>query len=257
MQSMGPRKGWVIAPTKGSILPLTSTSANHFPPTRRDPMRRKYVLGCALALLGGSLAVAWIVRPTRTPPRQQIIAATTAERQPNLPLSQVVLFSSGVGYFQREGEVEGNARIDMQFPIGDVNDLLKSVVLQDTGQGKIGAISYDGQDPIEKTLRSFAVDLTGNPTIGQVLNQARGEKVEVVMQTTAANQPGTISGVVMGMESQTEPVGTTGVREVHMLNLNCAEGMRCLNLKEVQRIRFLNARLDAELKRALEVLASS
>src|SRR5437870_2096564 len=42
-----------------------------------------------------------------------------------------------------------------------------------------------------------------------------------------------------------------------MLNLNCAEGMRCLNLKEIQRIRFLNPRMDAELKRALEVLASA
>ena len=42
-----------------------------------------------------------------------------------------------------------------------------------------------------------------------------------------------------------------------MLNLNCAEGMRCINLKEVQRVRFLNPRLDTELKRALEVLASS
>ena len=30
----------------------------------------------------------------------------------NLPLTQVILFSSGVGYFQREGEVEGNSRVD-------------------------------------------------------------------------------------------------------------------------------------------------
>src|SRR5438094_40606 len=139
-------------------------------------MRREYVLACALALLAGSLAAAWIVRPARSVPRQQIIAATTAENQPHLPLSQVVLFSSGVGYFQREGEVEGTARVDLQFPVGDVNDLLKSVVLQDMGKGKIGIISYDGLDPVDKTLRSFAIDLTSNPTLGQLLNQARGEK---------------------------------------------------------------------------------
>jgi hypothetical protein len=221
-------------------------------------MRRNIVLGTLAVLAIGAVGVVWLTRSPAQQPLQNLNARQTVDGAgPSLPLSQVVLFSSGVGYFQREGEVEGNARVDLQFPIGDVNDLLKSMVLQDMGKGKVGAISYDGQDPIEKTLRSFAVDLTGNPTIGQVLNQARGEKVEVVMQTTAANQPGTLTGTVMGMESQTEPVGPGTAREVHMLNLNCAEGMRCLNLTEVQRIRFLNARLDAELKRALEVLASS
>src|SRR5262245_51609444 len=89
-----------LAPTKGFAPPLTSTSTDHFPPTRRDSMRRKYVLGCALALLAGSLPAAWMVRSTHTPPMQQIIAKTTAENSPNLPLAQVVLFSSGVGYFQ-------------------------------------------------------------------------------------------------------------------------------------------------------------
>ena len=220
-------------------------------------MRRNIVLGTLAALALGAAGIVWVTRSTAQQPLQNLNAKQGAdEAGPSLPLSQVVLFSSGVGYFQREGEVDGNARIDLQFPIGDVNDLLKSLVLQDLGKGKIGAISYDGQDPIEKTLRSFAVDLTGNPTIGQVLNQARGEKVEVVMQTTAANQPGTLNGVVMGMESQTETVGPNAVHEAHLLNLNCAEGMRCLNLREVQRIRFLNARLDAELKKALDVLAA-
>ena len=220
-------------------------------------MRRNLVTA-GLAVLAIGLTAAWFIHPGRQSAEKLVAKQGQGDNAgPNLPLSQVVLFSSGVGYFQREGEVEGNARIDLQFPIGDVNDLLKSLVLQDLGKGKVGAISYDGQDPVEKTLRSFAVDLTGNPTFGQVLNQARGEKVEVIMQQTAANQPGTITGVIMGMESQMEPAGPSGAREVHMLNLVCAEGMRCVKLNEVQRIRFLNARLDSELKRALEVLAAT
>ena len=99
-----------------------------------------------------------------------------------LPLSHVVLFSSGVGYFQREGEIDGDARVDLTFPATDVNDLIKSLVLQDTGGGKVATINYDSQDPIEKTLKTFALDLTSNPTLGHLLNQARGEKVEVTLQ---------------------------------------------------------------------------
>src|SRR5262245_45562227 len=221
-------------------------------------MRRKIILGSLAAVALGTVGVVWLTHSVAQPPLQNLNARPGQDTAgPSLPLSQIVLFSSGVGYFQREGEVDGNARIDLQFPIGDVNDLLKSMVLQDLGKGKVGAISYDGQDPIEKTLRSFAVDLTGNPTFGQVLNQARGEKVEVEMQATAVNQPSTLTGVIMGIESQIESVGANAARELPMLNLNCAEGMRCLNLKEVQRIRFLNPRMDAELRRALDVLASA
>src|SRR5580698_4830330 len=62
-----------------------------------------------------------------------------------LPINHVLLFSSGVGYFQREGEVQGNARIDLSFPVQDINDLLKSMVLQDLGGGHISAINYDSQ----------------------------------------------------------------------------------------------------------------
>ena len=221
-------------------------------------MRRSYLLASLALLAGGGIAAAWVARSVSHAPSSQLIAAQLpGEAGPNLPITRVVLFSSGVGYFQREGSVEGNARIDLQFPIGDVNDLLKSLVLQDLGKGKIGAVNYDGQDPVDKTLRSFAVDLTGNPSFGELLNQARGEKVEVTMQQTAASQPGTMTGVVMGMEAQMQPNGPTSLHEVHLLNVVCAEGLRSVNLRDVQRIRFLNPRIEGELRKALDVLATS
>src|SRR5262249_11124189 len=55
-----------------------------------------------------------------------------------LPIAQVVLFSSGVGYFQREGTVDGNQRIDLSFPVADINDLIKSMTLRDLGGGRVG-----------------------------------------------------------------------------------------------------------------------
>jgi hypothetical protein len=222
-------------------------------------MRRNQALWAATLLLAGGMAVAWSVRSFSTPPDRDLVArqVPAADASPSLPLSQVVLFSSGVGYFQREGEVEGNARVDLQFPVGDVNDLLKSLVLQDLGNGKIGPIAYDGQEPVDKSLRSFSLDLTGNPTFGQILNQARGEKVEITMQQTATSQPSSLAGVIMGIESQIQPNGPAAAIEVRSLNLLCAEGMRSVNLREVQRVRFLNPRLEGELRKALEVLATS
>src|SRR5439155_17237808 len=124
----------------------------------------------------GSAAVAGLFL-FRAPPSVARPAAPNPDTAATkLPVKQVVLFSSGVGYFQRQGEVEGDARIDLSFPAGDINDLLKSLTLQDLNGGLVTAVSYDSHDPVERTLKSFAVDLTGQPTLMGLLEQARGEK---------------------------------------------------------------------------------
>lgn len=186
---------------------------------------------------------------------------TSAQAPPGaaeLPVSRVVLFSSGVGYFQRDGQVDGNARIDLRFPANDVNDLLKSLVLQDLGGGQVSTVSYDNRNPVEMTLRSFAIDLTANPTLGDLLNQARGERVQLAI---GANRPGgqaeSTEGVIVGVEMQKQPVGRDQVVEVKQLNLLTAEGLRGVPLREVQRVRFVKPTLDQEFRKALEVLASA
>ncbi len=178
-------------------------------------------------------------------------------RSVQLPIGQVVLFSSGVGYFQREGKVEGDARVDLSFPVADINDLLKSMVVRDLDGGHVSTVSYDSNAPVERTLKSFAINLTNNPGFGQLLNQARGEKVEVVLQQGNATQPGTMSGTVIGIEKQKQAAGKDGTVEVELLNLWCSDGIRSLKLNEVQRVRFLNPIMDSEFRKALETLALS
>ncbi len=180
-----------------------------------------------------------------------------AEARSQLPIAQVVLFSSGVGYFQREGVVEGDARVDLSFDVRDINDLIKSMVLRDLDGGHVAAVSYDSNAPVERTLKSFAVNLNGNPSFSAILNQARGEKIEVVLQQTNAAQPGTLTGTIVGLETQKQTVGKDAVAEVEVLNLWCADGVRSLKMSEVQRVRFLSPILDGEFRKALETLALS
>ena len=102
-----------------------------------------------------------------------------APKPAKLPLTRVVLFNAGVGYFHREGIVDGNARVDLKVAEEDVNDLIKSLIATDKDGGTARAITYDNHAPAEITLKAFAIDLTENPTIGQLLQQVRGEKIEV------------------------------------------------------------------------------
>ena len=98
-------------------------------------------------------AVGWMLFRTPTTTADQPRAKGQEEGPKNTPLSigQVVLFSSGVAHFSRSAEVEGDARIDLTFPEQDINDLIKSMVLQDFSEkGRISAVTYDSHEPIGK-----------------------------------------------------------------------------------------------------------
>ena len=96
-----------------------------------------------------------------------------------MPVKVVVLFSSGVGYFEHFGTVKGNGSTELRFKTQQINDILKSLVLQDMDGGKVAAVTYPSQDPVAKTLRSFQVDITANPSLADLLDQLRGAKVSV------------------------------------------------------------------------------
>ncbi len=184
----------------------------------------------------------------------EVKEASKSPTAAQLPIGQVVLFSSGVGYFQREGTVEGTQRIDLSFPTQDINDLIKSMTLRDVDGGQINAVTYDSNVPVDRTLQSFAINLASNPSFSAILNQARGEKVEVTLQQANATQPGTMTGSIVGVENKKVAVGKDVV-DVECLNLWCADGMRSVKLAEVQRVRFLNAIMESEFRKALETLA--
>ncbi len=166
----------------------------------------------------------------------------------SLPLTKVVLFSSGVGFYEHSGLVSGDARVDFRFRVEDVNDLLKSMVVQDLGGGKIAAVNYGSKDPITRTLKTFAIDLTSNPTLADLLGQVRGEKVEV-------HAPNAIVGMILGVEHRQRRIDKDEVLDVAVLNLLTEEGLRAVLLENVSTVKLLNEKLDAELRQALMVLA--
>src|SRR4051812_17500606 len=135
-----------------------------------------------------------------------------------LPLTEVVLYTSGVGYFERDGQVEGSTQVELRFKTEDINDLLKSLVVQDFEGGQVATVTYGSRDPIDKALKSFGIDLTTNPGLGALLGQVRGERVEVAM-------PGAVVvGTVLGVETRKKPVGEDKTVDSESLNLLTEEG---------------------------------
>lgn len=74
-------------------------------------------------------------------------------------MTEAVLYYSGVGYFRRDGQVDGSAKIDLRFKVDDVNDLPKNLVVQDLDGGHVAAVSYGSREPITRALKSFGDQL--------------------------------------------------------------------------------------------------
>ncbi|MEA3400480.1 MAG: hypothetical protein U9R79_04470 [Armatimonadota bacterium] len=173
-------------------------------------------------------------------------AANAAE----LPLRSVVLFSSGVGYFEHEGMVHGDETVAMSFRVEQINDILKSMVLQDMSGGTIGPVTYAPQDPLERTLRSFAVDIADEPPLGQLLSRLRGEEVRI---TTSE---GGVTGTVLGTEFQEKSVGDD-ILKFEVVNVVTEEGMKQVPIWHIDSVTLAGEELSSDLRKALAAIAAN
>lgn len=178
-------------------------------------------------------------------------ATRPATAQADVPVKTVVLFSSGVGYFEHAGSVRGDGSTELRFKTAQINDILKSLVLQDQDGGKVSTITYPSQDPLSKTLRSFQVDITNNPSLADLLNQLRGAKVSI------ASQAEKVSGIVLGVERHRKPVDKGEPIEVSVLNVLTGATIRAIELDSISSLSLDDPQLQEELTKALAALTQA
>ncbi len=142
------------------------------------------------------------VRNKRVTPSQPSPSTQRASDAVNqLPIRRVILYSNGVAYIERRGFVSGNAEVNLSFKQSQVDDVLKSMVVLDLGQGKIGAVSYNSSAPISS--RMAEIPFSVNPVSGDgggissVLSQLQGAKVVVT------STKGTAAGSILTIERKT------------------------------------------------------
>src|SRR5689334_18362672 len=111
----------------------------------------------SLLLIAAIAASPSLTFAQNTPP------ATERKDLTDVPVRRVVLFSSGVGFFQHAGKVTGNAATELRFKTEQINDILKSLVVSDANAGNVKSITYGSQNPVSRTLKSFQIDISGNP----------------------------------------------------------------------------------------------
>lgn len=172
-------------------------------------------------------------------------------REATLPVTRVVLFSSGVGYFEHRGPVTGDSVVSLPFAFDEVNDALKSLVVSDGSAGgdrtASPSVSYPSQESLDRALKDFRIDLSGSPRVADLLARLRGAEI-------SADMPETVTGRIVSIEAR--PTKDPAVTRPYAVLLT-RTGLRSIALDDAQSIRFSDKGIGEDFDRALSLLLAA
>ena len=187
-----------------------------------------------------------------------LAGAAAAQAQPtapasSLPVKRVTLFTSGVSYTEREGPVTGSAEVPLTFHTAQINDILKSMVLLDSS-GKVQPATYASRDPVSRSLQSFAVDVSQNSSLDEILGRMRGVRIAI----SAAGRV-IAEGPIVGIEKRdVSRAGKDGdAVQASFVTVMTESGLTAVSLDSGKTVQVLDERLNNEFREALGLLGSS
>ncbi len=177
-----------------------------------------------------------------------LLVTTLLAGAAELPVRTVILYKHGVGFFEREGALGPGESARLDFNANEMNDVLKSLTVQDRSGGKIAGLRYDSMDPLSRKLAEFPFHLGDGQPLSGTLDQLKGARVELRLGND------TLSGVIVG--ARIEDAGLQPAREFLSLFLTTGE-MRTVDLSAVSSVRFSDPELQREFQQYFEALVSA
>jgi hypothetical protein len=189
------------------------------------------------------VVVAWSAAPDAQRP------STTEPVQ--LPVRRVVLYKSGVGFFEHLGNVTGTADIAIQFTSGQLDDALKSLTALDLDRGTVSAISYNSVAPIDQQLAALRLPLGEDPDTTQLYRALRGTRVEV------RSKNGTTVGRLLGVERRDRRRESGSTEPLDVITIVGDDGaVRSVAIESDVSVRIDERDTRGDLSRYLSVIAS-
>lgn len=166
----------------------------------------------------------------------------------DLTLKRVLLSTGGVGYFEHEAVVEGDAELTLDLRLDQVDDVLKSIVVYDDA-GNVGGVELPGREPLSQTFRDLPFGRGELNSPVALLNALQGAEI-----TVAGPQP--LSGRVLRAvpEQVVLPDGRNIVTR-HRVSVITATGLRQFVLEQAEAVSFADPELQAQVDTALAALA--
>jgi hypothetical protein len=178
-----------------------------------------------------------------------LLAASAADAA-ELALKRVLLSTAGVGLYEYEAEVEGDATVELKVRLDQVDDVLKSLVVFDD-HGGVGGLDLASAEPLSEAFRPLPfteADLQSTP---QLLNALRGVEVEV-------GGPRVLSGRIINVVEETgAPSKRNALPPRHRVAVMSDKGIEQFVLEEAESVKFADASVQDAVARALKLVAAN
>ncbi len=157
-----------------------------------------------------------------------------------LPITHITLYKHGVGFFERRGQVQGEA-IELTFREEEMNDVLKSLIAIDAGPGQVLGVDFATLQSREERLAGCSVRLGSRRSLRDLLRSLRGRRVTLRLRDS---EPCT--GTLVGLD---EPAKSRPLDEgwVSLLVDDSEQVMR-IALGQLQGVEIRDERGAADLR---------
>jgi hypothetical protein len=173
-----------------------------------------------------------------------LIAFPTFAFAQELALKRVMLSSGGLGYFEYEATVEGNATLKLTVSLDQVDDVLKSLVVYDD-KGGVGGLSLPGREPLAQAFKDLPFDQHSLGSPAELLATLKGAEITV-------GGGRALAGRVVSVEEETVTLpGDKGTTKRTRVTLFTDRGLQQFILEDAENLQFADAALRAKIGQAL------
>ena len=168
-----------------------------------------------------------------------------------LPVRRVVLYKSGVGYFEHVGRVRGNQTVTIDFTSGQLNDVLKSLTAMDLDGGRVLGVRYNSEAALDRRLSTLRLPLGPETGRAEFFAALRGARLEIRSGRSR------LTGRLLSVE-QVERMTNSGLVTEDTLSIVTDAGeIRTAGLDAGVSVRLMEADLTQEVGRYLSLMASA
>ena len=162
----------------------------------------------------------------------------------DLALKRVMLSSGGMGYFEYEANVEGDATLKLTVSLQQVDVVLKSLVVYDD-KGGVGGLSLPGREPLAQAFKDLPFDQESLGSPSQLLATLKGAQVTVGGSRA-------IAGRIVSVQEETVALGNDkGTTTRTRVTLFTGLGLQQFILEDAENLQFADAALRDKVAQAL------
>ncbi|HTR88229.1 MAG TPA: DUF4139 domain-containing protein [Reyranella sp.] len=161
-----------------------------------------------------------------------------------LALKRVMLSSGGLGYFEYEAQVDGDATLKLTVSLDQVDDVLKSLVVYDD-KGGVGGLSLPGKEPLRQAFKDLPFDQSALESPADLLGALKGAEVSV------RGSRAMVGRIVSVAEEQVTSTDGKGIGKRTRVALFTDHGLEQFILEDAEDLQFTDSALRDKIAKAL------